>query len=219
MQKILLLLLILISCKSVFGQVWSDSTSNFYMGLSIGQSQHNISNELGTYGRSHILPRVYAEFGYAVNDLSSAKGFLIPSLGISYQQLSLHPLSKSDNNYNDKLNLLYLQLNLLVHIGAEKFMVYLGPFVRLPIHSTFEIYSKTSDETYKWVSINEELKDRHPGVGFKIGTKIKIDALQFGLTYSLATKDFPTSRTNNPYQVNTIEFHTLELILYIPLKL
>jgi hypothetical protein len=219
MQKVLLILLLVLFSHSVSGQVFSDSTSNFYVGLSIGQVQHNISNELGTYGRSHILPRIYGEFGYAIKDNRSAKGFLIPSLGISYQQLSLHPLSKGDDVYNDKLNLVYLHLNLLVHIGAEKFMVSLGPSLGLPLQSTFEAYSKTSDGSFRWVPINDQVKNRHPGLGFKIGTKIKIDALQFGLSYSIATKEYSSSRTNNPYQVNNIELHTLELILYIPLKL
>lgn len=219
MQKVYLILLLVLFSHSVSGQVFSDSTSNFYVGLSIGQAQHNITNELGTFGRSHVLPRLYGEFGYAIKNPNSAKGFLIPSLGISFQQLFLHPLSDTGDSYNDKLTLMYLHLNWLVHLGAEKFMVYLGPSVQLPLHSTFKIHSKTSDGSYKWVPIDDEVNDRHPGVGFKIGSKIKIGDLQFGLKYSLATKGFPSSRTHNPYEVNNIKFQTLELILYIPLKL
>lgn len=219
MQKILPILLILFSSQPALGQVFSDSTSNFYVSLSIGQAQHNITNGFGTFGRSHILPRIYGEFGYAFQNKYLDKVFPIPSIGFSYQQLSLQPLPDTGDSYNDKLSLIYLHLNWLVHLGAEKFMVYLGPTIQLPLHSSFEIHSKTSDGSYRWVSIQDEVNNRHPGLGFKMGTKIKFGVLQFGLTYSLAFKYFPSSKTNNPYQVNEIEFHTLDLILYIPLKL
>lgn len=219
MHKILPILLILFSSQPILGQVFSDSTSNFYVGLSIGQAQHNITNNLGTFGRSHIQPRIYGEFGYTIKNKYLAKVFATPSIGFSYQQLSLQPIPDTDESYNDRLSLMYLHLNWLVHLGAEKFMVYLGPSLQVPLHAKFEIHSKTSDGAYRWVSIHNEVTDRHPVVGLKIGSKIKFGFFQLGLTYSLAFKYYGMTKSSNPYKVNQVVFQSLDFILYLPLKL
>lgn len=214
----------LIVCLTVFShahaQVFSEDSSNFYVGVSLGQAQHNVTNDYGTYGRSQTFPRLSAEFGYALGGKNFKGLFIIPSVGFSYQQLSLETDTDTNNKYNDKLNLIYGQLNLLLHIGGERFMIFAGPSFQLPLYSRFLINSKTSDGSYKWTHIQTDIENKHNGVATKAGFKIKFGNAQLGTILSVSQNTFSKSIFHTtPYKVNELSFTTLEFILYLPLRL
>lgn len=214
------LLILLFSCSSVYAQILSDSTSNFYVAGSVGQAQHNIHNDLGTYGRSQTFPRFNFEVGYALNSRTFDKFYFTPSLGISFQQLSLRPLSESRNGYNDKLDLGYVHLNWLLHVGGKSFAIFGGPSLRIPFHSKFEVLSKTSDGSFKWISIENEIYDTHTRFALKTGVKIKFGVVQMGALFSTSKRSiFNSGKNYNPYNIDDLSFNTFEVMLYLPIKL
>lgn len=218
--RLFFILILLFSCSSVNAQIISDSTSNFYVAGSVGQAQHNLQNDLGTYGRSQTLPRFNFEVGYALNSRTFDKLYFAPSLGISFQQMSLKPLSQAEEEYNDKLELGYIHLNWLFHIGGKSFTIFGGPSLRIPFHSKFEILSKTSDGSFKWIRVDNEISESHTRFALKTGMKIKVKAIQLGAAFSTSHKStFNPGKNYNPYNIDELTFNTFELILYLPLRL
>lgn len=208
--------LLLFLNSTAFGQVLTDSTSNFYVAVSLGEAQLNIKNGNGLYGRSEVIPRINAEFGYASAAPGAKKSFYITSLGFSYQELSLRKIKNTDR-YNDRLSVLDIHLQGLLGIGGPMLMFYAGPIIRIPVYSQFDVYTLTGDGTYKWVSLNQALKAVKPYLAAKVGIKFLFTVAQVGISFTHTYLNFLNGK-GSTYSIDALQYYTVEGTLYLPLK-
>lgn len=193
------------------------SGHNYYVGIGVGQGQLNIENAHSIYGRTTVLPRLSIETGFLYK--GAPKHALSLSLRLTYQSLYLHsPVSTS--GYNDKLSFLDAQLRPLMHIGGKRFMVFLGPAIRLPLTSGFKIHALDADTEYHWRKFDHLIEANKVNVALELGTKIKFGTTQIGFIYTGTNADFlTTSRSHGPYSLNAASYNTIEIMLYLPLEL
>src|SRR5690554_2705238 len=146
-MRIFFFFLILMLSNIAFAQMLTDSTSNLYVGISLGDAQLNITNSNGTYARGQHLPRISGEVGYAFSPKNTKNIFFVPSLGVSYQELSLLKISDYNRSYNDKLAIFDIQLQSMLHMGGPNLMIFGGAVFRFPTYSRFDIRTLTGDGT------------------------------------------------------------------------
>ena len=221
MRKTLLFILLLIISKNIFSQTFLPDTVlsgyNYFIGVGIGQSQLNIENSYGTFGRTGSIPRLSIESGIIFR--SEQDQHYSIALRFTYQNLYLHP-PNSDTHYNDRLSFLDIQLKPMLHLGGKKFMVLLGASIRYPITSKFEVQSLNAQEETEWYPLPNTLKPESLTLVPELGIKIKFDNAQIGFITSFTNgNSFKNTSALSSYSIDEAYYYTLEALIYIPLNL
>ncbi len=221
MRKACLFILLITISSRAFSQTFlSDSLMNgynYYVGIGIGQSQLNIDNSYGTFGRTSSIPRLTLETGVIFR--TAPDQHYSVSLRFTYQNLYLHP-PKSNTSYNDRLSFLDAQLKPMLHLGGKRFMVLLGVSIRYPIASKFEVQSLNAQEESEWYPLPNTLKPASINLAPELGLKIKFDEAQIGFITSFTKgNSFRNTSTLSSYLIDEAQYYTLEAIIYLPLNL
>ncbi len=200
-----------------FQPISTSKGKNYFIGVGVGDAQLNTYTDYGKFGRSTYLPRFSIEFGQ-FRKIDPLFGVLL-SARLSYQQLRLHSI-QSEEEYNDVISFSDLQLRYGLYMGKDLVKLHVGGSIRAPLTSTFKVKSVNGNGMEEYYNLSDEVNVGKVSLASELGITFLFKSFHVGIGFSWNLNEFiESSFSTGPYLFEELEYLTLELVIYKPLKL